>query len=168
MDERQTVAAGLEELGGQTRFYVVKDDGSVVTDPVRAELAPLLQAVGLDGGTSSIPLETLARAVLVPAGRSASVVAEADLPELSRLFTGVTFAGPSLERTLAGAVLVFQAQVDAGPGKAPLRFLLVRASIDASGKARLEIEERGVSFRRSGARQNPAPEVPRKGGLPVR
>lgn len=135
---------GLEELGEATRYHAVRDDGSVVTGTAETELAPLFRAVGLDGGASSVPLETLARAVLVLAGRGASVVTEADVPELGQRFEGLAFAGPFLASSPGGVLFAFQARADAGPGRAPLRFLLVRASIDASGKARLAIEEREV------------------------
>jgi hypothetical protein len=135
---------GLEELGEETRYHAVRDDGSVVTGTAETELAPLFRAVGLDGGASSVPLEALSRAVLVLAGRGASVVNEADVPERTRLFEGLAFAGPSLESTPGGVVLAFQAQRAAGTGREPLTFLLVRASVDAAGEARLAIEEREV------------------------
>lgn len=141
-------APGLEELGEETRFHVVRDDGPVVTGPAEAELARLLAAAGLDRGAPSIPLETLGRAVLVLAGRGASVVAETDVPELAGRFAGLAFAGPSLESTAGGSALSFQAQREAGPGREPPAFLLVRASVEASGVARLEIEEREVRLRR--------------------
>jgi hypothetical protein len=136
--------AGLEELGEATRFHAVRGDGSVVTGPVEIELARLFRAVGLGGGASSIPLEALGRAVLVLSGRGASVVTGADVPGLALRFEGLAFAGPSLESSQGGAALSFQAQREAGPGREPLTFLLVRASLDASGEARLAIEEREV------------------------
>ncbi len=136
--------AGMEELGEATRFHVVRDDGSVVTGPAETELAPLFRAAGLGSGASSVPLETLARAVLVLAGRGASVVTDVDVPELAQRFEGLAFAGPSLESSPGGVLFAFQARADAGPGREPLRFLLVRASVDASGEARLAIEEREV------------------------
>jgi hypothetical protein len=135
---------GREELGEATRFHAVRDDGSVVTGPAEDELSRLLRKVGLGGGASSVPLGTLSRAVLVLASRGASVVAEEDVPALARRFEGLVFAGPSLESTAGGTVLAFQAQRAAGPGREPLTFLLVRASIDAAGEARLAIEEREV------------------------
>lgn len=135
---------GLEELGDVTRCHAVRDDGSVVTGPAEAELARLFRAVGFGGGTSSVPLGALSRAVIVLAGRDASIVAEDEVTELARRFQGLAFAGPSVESTPGGTVLTFQAQRAAGPGREPLTFLLVRASLDATGEARLAIEEREV------------------------
>jgi len=138
---------GLEELGEETRFHVVRDDGSVVTGPAEEELGRLFRAVDIAGGASSIPLEALGRAVLVLAGRGASVVTGEDVPELARRFSGVEFAGPSLDRTPNGVSLAFLARQDAGPGRAPLRFLLVRASIERLGEVRVAIEPREVRLR---------------------
>lgn len=140
--------AGLEEPGETSRFHAVRDDGSVVTGHVEIELARLLATAVLGSGEPTAPLETLGRAVLVLAGRGATVVGEAEAAELARRHEGVAFAGPSLERTPAGTALVFQARTDAGPGRAPLSFLLVRASVGVSGEARLEVEERAVRSRR--------------------
>lgn len=141
---------GLEELGERTAYLVVREDGTVVAGPEEEELSRLFRATGLADGRAARGLETLARAVLVFAGKGGLVVSEGDASELARRFEGVELTGPRLERTADETVLAFFAQEEVGPGRAPLSFLEVRVVLDAVGRASLTLRSIPVRFREPG------------------
>lgn len=139
--------AGLEELGEETLLHVVRGDGTVVTGPAEEELARVFRSVGLIERRPGLRLEELARAVLALAGRRATVLSDESAADLADRFAGIDFAGPRLEWTPKRAELTFQAQVDAGPSKGPLAFLLVRVTVASSYETSLSVVEREARFR---------------------
>lgn len=138
---------GLEELGERHGYHVVREDGTVVSGPVEEELSRLFRAEGLANGKLVPTPETLAQAVLVLAGKGGLVVSDGDASELARRFEGAELAGPRLERTADGVVLVFFAQEEAGPERAPLSFLAARVVVDSGGRASLTLRSIPVRFR---------------------
>lgn len=141
---------GLEDLGERTAYLVVREDGTVVAGPEEEELTRLFLAEGLADGRAARGLETLARAVLVFAGKGGLVVSEGDASELARRFEGVELTGPRLERTADETVLAFFAQEAVGPERAALSFLAVRVVLDTGGRASLTLRSIPVRFRKPG------------------
>ena len=113
---------------------VVRGDGTVVEGPPEPEIARLLASVGLPAAAPRVSLKALSRAVLFLAGGAGEVLGEEEAADWRRHREGAKLAGPSLERTATGSVVLsFWSKAPSG-GREPPAFTRTAVRLTREGK----------------------------------